>query len=220
MATHLKKQDYWESISTKKQHCAWCWLLSISISKNDLLKAFNTAVWSTNHELIKYYICGKSDMVRLKFPTLKFETLQHTRFKDATDSIEQQWVVFRSTSNIPLWSDFHNCHPSHFVTMKNRVDYRCRTTPSREKAGMDIQHATEMEYFKLRIGTELKCMQMGVQHWLHWGYLRNYLLRLSDALLVYALKGKFTLHNLQLLSEYRKGDERGRKVNVLRWTSP
>lgn len=36
--------------------------------------------------------------------------------------------------------------------MKHRVDYGCRTTPSWETAGMDIQHTTRRKCLQVRIG--------------------------------------------------------------------
>lgn len=84
---------------------------------------------------------------------------------------------------------------------------------------MDIQHTTELKYFKVRKGTVLKVEP--ICKWVCNIYYTETSLRINSSdllkcyLLKYTFKGKFTLHNIQFLSKYRKGDERNKGKHTM-----
>ena len=84
---------------------------------------------------------------------------------------------------------------------------------------MDIQHATELKYFKVRTGTVPEAEP--ICKWVCNVYYTETTLRINSSDLLkcywrkYTFKGKFTVYNLQFLSEHRNGDERNKYKRIM-----
>lgn len=84
---------------------------------------------------------------------------------------------------------------------------------------MDIQHATELKYFKVRIATVPEAEP--ICKWVCNIYYTETTLRINSSDLLkcyrfkYTFEAKFTLYNLQFLTEHRKGEERNKGKHIM-----
>lgn len=119
----------------------------------------------------------------------------------------------QSTPNPPFWSYFHNCHPSHLITVKHCVDDGCRTTPSWETAGMDIQHTTGMKLSQVRIGMVPETCKWSATY-ITVKLLSSHTFSYVTGLNVH-LKENSPLYKPQFLSEHNKSDVRNKGKHTL-----